>query len=82
MLTKLWADCTPLVGNCSEVHALHANGIFRSGIPGSMQLENANVETYLFQNGTIDACYLNVQAVINFAREKNLRLEHGARLSR
>ena len=45
-------------GNCSEVQALYTNAIFRSDNPGSMQ--NANFETYLFPNGTIDACYLNV----------------------
>jgi len=46
------------VGNCSEVQASYTDGIFRSDIPGSMQ--NTNFETYLFPNGTIDACYLNV----------------------
>ena len=45
-------------GDCSEVQALYTDPIFRSDNPGSMQ--NANFETYLFPNGTIDACYLNV----------------------
>ena len=45
------------VGNCSEVQALSSYGTFRSELPGSMQI--ANFETYLFPNGTIDACYLN-----------------------
>jgi len=51
------SSSTP-AGNCSEVQALYTDGIFRSDNPGSMQ--NANFETYLFPNGTIDACYLNV----------------------
>ena len=46
------------VGNCSEVQELYADGVFRSNLSGSMQ--NTNFETYLFSNGTIDACYLNV----------------------
>ena len=46
------------VGNCYEVQELYADGVFRSNLPGSMQ--NTNFEMYLFSNGTIDACYLNV----------------------
>ena len=51
-----YPSSTP-VGNCSEVQTSYTDGIFRSDIPGSMQ--NTNFETYLFSNGTIDACYLN-----------------------
>ena len=51
------SSSTP-VSNCSWVQALYTDRIFRSDNPGSMQ--NANFEAYLFLNGTIDACYLNV----------------------
>jgi hypothetical protein len=33
------------------------DGNWRSSIPGSM--EGTNFETFMFRNGTIDACYLN-----------------------
>jgi len=48
----------PAVGNCSEVLASYGDGNWRSDQPGAMQY--TNFEAYLFQNGTIDACYLNV----------------------
>ena len=36
-------------------------GIWRSSMPGSM--ESPNFETFMFQNGTIDACYHNTTIV-------------------
>ncbi|KAF8553169.1 FAD-binding domain-containing protein [Imleria badia] len=44
-------------GNCTAVHANWYDGNWRSSIPGAM--EAPNFETFTFQNGTIDACYLN-----------------------
>jgi hypothetical protein len=44
-------------GNCSEVLSMTSDGIWRSDQPGSMQAPNW--ETFVFPNGTIDACYLN-----------------------
>ena len=43
--------------NCSIVIANSTNGNWRSDQPGSMQ--NINFETFIFDNGTISACYLN-----------------------
>jgi len=51
------SSSTP-AGNCSEVQALYTDRILRSDNPGSMQ--SANFESYLYPNGTIDACYVNV----------------------
>ena len=45
-------------GNCTDVNANTMNGRWRSDQPGSMQA--TNFETFIFKNGTIDACYLNV----------------------
>ena len=44
-------------GNCTAVLENWYDGIWRSSMPGSMEV--ANFETFMFQNGTIDACYLN-----------------------
>jgi hypothetical protein len=44
-------------GNCSEVLSMTSDGIWRSDQPGSMQAPNW--ETFVFRNGTIQACYLN-----------------------
>ncbi|KIK73665.1 hypothetical protein PAXRUDRAFT_112910, partial [Paxillus rubicundulus Ve08.2h10] len=44
-------------GNCTEVIENWADGKWRSSMPGSM--EAPNWETFMFKNGTIDACYLN-----------------------
>ena len=44
-------------GNCTAVYANWTDGNWRSSIPGAM--EAPNFETFTFQNGTIDACYLN-----------------------
>lgn len=44
-------------GNCTAVLENWYDGNWRSSIPGSM--EAPNFETFMFQNGTIDACYLN-----------------------
>jgi hypothetical protein len=49
-------------GNCTDVLANTNNGRWRSDRPGSMQ--NIQFETFIFKNGTIDACYLN--ATIGF----------------
>ena len=45
-------------GNCAEVVANWYDGNWRSSLPGSMQ--ESNWETFMFQNGTISACYLNM----------------------
>ncbi|KAF9555544.1 FAD binding domain-containing protein [Agrocybe pediades] len=44
--------------NCSEVVAHYTDGNWRADQPGAMQ--NTNFESFVFLNGTIDACYLNV----------------------
>ncbi|KAI9464375.1 hypothetical protein HD554DRAFT_2281222 [Boletus coccyginus] len=44
-------------GNCTAVLENWYDGNWRSSMPGSM--EATNFETFTFQNGTIDACYLN-----------------------
>lgn len=44
-------------GNCTNVIANFYNGSWRSDQPGALQ--NINFETFTFQNGTIDGCYLN-----------------------
>ncbi|KAG6330603.1 hypothetical protein ID866_8487 [Astraeus odoratus] len=44
-------------GNCSEVIINWTNGNWRSSFPGSM--EAPNFESFMFKNGTINACYLN-----------------------
>ena len=44
-------------GNCTAVVAHWTNGTWRSSLPGSMQA--SNWETFMFQNGTVSACYLN-----------------------
>ncbi|KAF9222133.1 FAD-binding domain-containing protein [Gyrodon lividus] len=44
-------------GNCTEVIENWLDGNWRSSMPGSM--EAPNFETFMFKNGTIDACYLN-----------------------
>ncbi|KAI9566811.1 hypothetical protein HD554DRAFT_2024697 [Boletus coccyginus] len=44
-------------GNCTTVLDNWYDGNWRSSMPGSM--EATNFETFIFQNGTIDACYLN-----------------------
>ncbi|KAF9467719.1 hypothetical protein BDZ94DRAFT_980884 [Collybia nuda] len=44
-------------GNCSDVILNTSNGRWRSQQPGSMQAPN--FETFIFNNGTISACYLN-----------------------
>ena len=44
-------------GNCTAVLENWYDGNWRSSMPGSM--EATNFETFMFQNGTIDACYLN-----------------------
>ncbi|KAF8547408.1 FAD-binding domain-containing protein [Imleria badia] len=52
--------CYPLsdpTGNCTAVHANWYDGNWRSSMPGAM--EAPNFETFMFRNGTIDACYLN-----------------------
>ena len=48
----------PPVKNCSEVRTRYTDGNWRSGQPDSMQ--NTNFEAYMFPNGTVNACYLNV----------------------
>ncbi|KAF8963273.1 hypothetical protein BDZ97DRAFT_1661819 [Flammula alnicola] len=45
-------------GSCSDVTANFRNATWRADQPGA--LENINFETFMFPNGTIDACYLNV----------------------
>ena len=44
-------------GNCTAVLENWSDGNWRSSMPGSM--EATNFETLMFQNGTIDACYVN-----------------------
>ncbi|KIJ13625.1 hypothetical protein PAXINDRAFT_116940 [Paxillus involutus ATCC 200175] len=44
-------------GNCTEVIENWTDGNWRSSMPGSM--EAPNWETFIFKNGTIEACYLN-----------------------
>ncbi|KIK76972.1 hypothetical protein PAXRUDRAFT_106686, partial [Paxillus rubicundulus Ve08.2h10] len=44
-------------GNCTAVIENWTDGNWRSSMPGSM--EAPNWETFVFKNGTIDACYLN-----------------------
>ena len=44
-------------GNCSVAIANSTDGNWHSDQPGSMQ--NTNFETFIFQNNTISACYLN-----------------------
>ncbi|KAF5374368.1 hypothetical protein D9758_004525 [Tetrapyrgos nigripes] len=44
-------------GNCTDVQANAVDGRWRSDQAGSMQ--SANFETFVFPNGTIEACYLN-----------------------
>ena len=44
-------------GNCTNVLTHLADGRYRSKIPGAM--EAINFETFIFENGTIDACYYN-----------------------
>ncbi|KAF8838009.1 FAD-binding domain-containing protein [Paxillus ammoniavirescens] len=44
-------------GNCTAVIEQWTNGTWRSSMPGSM--EAPNLETFMFKNGTIDACYPN-----------------------
>lgn len=43
--------------NCSAIAQAWGDGNWRSDQPGAM--EAPNFETYIFKNGTIDACYLN-----------------------
>ena len=44
-------------GNCTAVLENRYYGNWRSSMPGSMEATNS--ETFMFRNGTIDACYLN-----------------------
>jgi len=44
-------------GNCSALAQVWGDGNWRSDQPGAM--EASNFETYMFKNGTIDACFLN-----------------------
>ncbi|KAF8833030.1 hypothetical protein BDN67DRAFT_72598 [Paxillus ammoniavirescens] len=44
-------------GNCTEAIDNWTDGNWRSSMPGS--LEALNWETFVFKNGTIEACYLN-----------------------
>ncbi|KAF8629481.1 hypothetical protein AX15_003414 [Amanita polypyramis BW_CC] len=44
-------------GNCTDVLSHLSDGPQRSNLPGAMQ--SPNLETYTFDNGTIDACYYN-----------------------
>ncbi|KIK55607.1 hypothetical protein GYMLUDRAFT_47820 [Collybiopsis luxurians FD-317 M1] len=44
-------------GNCAEVIASTSDGNWRSNQSGSMQ--SPNFETFIFQNGSIRACFLN-----------------------
>ncbi|KAF8129973.1 hypothetical protein EV363DRAFT_1337148 [Boletus edulis] len=44
-------------GNCTDVITNSNDGNWRASRPGSLEL--ANFETYMFPNGTIDACFLN-----------------------
>jgi len=45
-------------GNCSDVIFHYTDGNWRADQPGASQ--NANFESFIFPNGTVDACYLNV----------------------
>ncbi|KAI9572548.1 hypothetical protein HD554DRAFT_1556288 [Boletus coccyginus] len=52
--------CYPLSdpsGNCTAVLENWYDGNWRSSMPGSMEFPN--FESFMFQNGTIDTCYLN-----------------------
>ncbi|KAF9262895.1 FAD-binding domain-containing protein [Marasmius fiardii PR-910] len=54
------AACYPIdnpSGNCTDVQLHTRDGNWRSDRPGAMQ--NINFETYIFENGTISACYLD-----------------------
>ncbi|KAF9262893.1 FAD-binding domain-containing protein [Marasmius fiardii PR-910] len=54
------AACYPIdspSGNCTDVQLHTLDGNWRSDQSGAMQ--NINFETYVFNNGTISACYLN-----------------------
>jgi hypothetical protein len=44
-------------GNCSDVQSHRRDSIWRSDQPGAY--ENINFESYVFKNGSINACYLN-----------------------
>ena len=44
-------------GNCTAVQEHLTDGTWRSNLPGA--LLNLNFESYVFENGTIDACYYN-----------------------
>ncbi|KAF9236124.1 hypothetical protein BU15DRAFT_50483 [Melanogaster broomeanus] len=44
-------------GNCTDVIQNAYDGNWRSSMPGSM--EAPNFETFMFNNGTIDGCYIN-----------------------
>ncbi|THU91900.1 FAD-binding domain-containing protein [Dendrothele bispora CBS 962.96] len=44
-------------GNCTDVELNAVNGRWRSDQAGSMQ--SPNFETFIFPNGTIEACFLN-----------------------
>ena len=43
--------------NCSAIQEHLTDALWRSNLPGSMQC--INFESYIFKNGTIDACYYN-----------------------
>ena len=45
-------------GDCAEVVAHYTDGVWRATQPGALQ--QPNFETFIFPNGTISACYLNV----------------------
>ena len=52
--------CYPLThpfGNCTAVQEHLTDAVWRSNLPGAMQ--TLNFESYVFKNGTIDACYYN-----------------------
>ena len=44
-------------GNCTAVQEHLTDATWRSNLPGAMQM--LNFESYVFKNGTIDACYYN-----------------------
>ena len=44
-------------GNCTDVQTNQFNGNWRSNQSGSMQ--SPNFESFIFNNGSISACYLN-----------------------
>lgn len=44
-------------GNCSDLKANQFDGNWRSNQSGSMQ--SPNFESFIFENGSISACYLN-----------------------